>query len=46
MATGILIYEKDPYILQLLTDRLKTLAPEAYIADGTNELLVKDVESF
>ena len=46
MATGILIYEKDPYTLQLLTDRLKTLAPEAYIADGTNELLVRDVENF
>ena len=46
MATGILVYEQDPYILNLLIDRLKTLAPEAYIADGTNEILIKDIENF
>ena len=46
MATGILIYEPDGYILRMLTDRLRTLAPDFYIADGSDSNETGDVERF
>lgn len=37
MTTGVIIYEKDKYILRTLIERLRIKMPESYIIDGSNE---------
>ena len=46
MATGILIYEQDKYLLRLLTERLRNMLPDVYIADGTNKTESRDATQF
>jgi len=46
MATGILIYEQDKYLLRLLTERLRNMLPNVYIADGTNKTESRDATQF
>ena len=36
MATGIVIYEKDKYLLKLITERIHAKIPDAYVIDGTD----------
>lgn len=37
MTTGVIIYEKDKYILRTLTERLRSKMPDSYIMDGNDE---------
>ena len=46
MTTGIVIYEKDRYILRLLTEMLKEQMEDAYIIDGNNNVQSEDVLRF
>lgn len=46
MATGILIYEQDKYLLRLLMERLRNMLPDVYIADGTNKTESRDATQF
>ena len=36
MATGIVIYEKNKYLLRLITERIHSRIPDAYVIDGTD----------